>query len=189
MTKLFEKRFDFPYLRWVEGFAIGSVAIIGISLLAPAPAPAVVQKTVVEVVEKPVIVKEPVYMNENDRKQIQCLTRNAYFEAGNQSMKGKIAVTNVVMNRAKDKRFPSTPCGVVYQRTKRVCQFSWVCEGKKQVRSQKQYAEAREAAENVYLNNVGDVTNGAKFYHADYVNPRWNLRRIAKIGDHIFYKG
>jgi spore germination cell wall hydrolase CwlJ-like protein len=189
MTKIFEQRRDFPFIRWAEGFFIGAVVIMFVSLLVPQPAPAVVHVPVVEIVEKPVVVKEPVYMTPHDRQQLQCLTRNAYFEAGNQSMKGKIAVTNVVMNRAKDKRFPSTPCGVVYQRTKRVCQFSWVCEGKKQVRSEKQYADARKAAENVYLNNVGDVTNGAKFYHADYVNPGWNLRRIMKIGDHIFYKG
>ena len=49
--------------------------------------------------------------------------------------------------------------------------------------------EAKQVALDVYLNNVGDVTNGAKFYHADYVNPGWNLRRVKKIGDHIFYRG
>ena len=189
MLNIFEHKKDFPFIRWAEGFTIGVLIFLILTLLVPAPAPAVVKVPVVQIVEKPVVVKEPVILTPHDKQQIQCLTRNAYFEAGNQSMKGKIAVTNVVMNRANDKRFPKTPCGVVYQRTKRVCQFSWVCEGRKQVRSQRQFAESREAAVNVYLNNVGDVTNGAKFYHADYVNPRWNLRRIMKIGDHIFYKG
>jgi spore germination cell wall hydrolase CwlJ-like protein len=28
----------------------------------------------------------------------------------------------------------------------------------------------------------------ALYYHADYVNPRWRLERIEKIGQHIFYK-
>lgn len=189
MSKLFENKRDFPYLRWAEGFGMGAMAVLIAVLFVPTPAPAVIRQPVVQVVEKPVIVKEPVYLNQHDKKQIQCLAENAYYEAGNQSTKGKIAVTNVVMNRVEDKRFPKTPCSVVHQRTRKVCQFSWVCEGKKRVQSLRQYADARKAAEDVYLGNVGDVTNGAKFYHADYVNPGWNLRRIMKIGDHIFYRG
>ncbi len=26
------------------------------------------------------------------------------------------------------------------------------------------------------------------YYHADYVNPKWNKEKIGKIGLHIFYK-
>jgi spore germination cell wall hydrolase CwlJ-like protein len=51
-----------------------------------------------------------------------------------------------------------------------------------------QYADARKVAEQVYLGNIGDVTKGAKFYHANYVSPGWNLRRVITIGDHIFYR-
>ena len=29
----------------------------------------------------------------------------------------------------------------------------------------------------------------AMYYHADYVNPGWQKKRIAKIGRHIFYEG
>jgi len=155
MTKLFESKRDFPYIRWAEGFFIGAIAIVMIALFTPQPAPAVERVNVVQVVEKPVIVKEPVYLSAHDKRQIQCLAENAYFEAGNQSTKGKIAVTNVVMNRVEDKRFPKTPC---------------------------------EVAEQVYLGNIGDVTKGAKFYHANYVSPGWNLRRVITIGDHIFYR-
>jgi spore germination cell wall hydrolase CwlJ-like protein len=28
----------------------------------------------------------------------------------------------------------------------------------------------------------------ALYYHADYVNPKWNREKVAKIGAHIFYK-
>lgn len=189
MTKLFEKMSDFPYLRWLEGCALGILITSLVYASLPEPTPTVVKVPVVQVIEKPVVVKKPVYLSRHDKQQIQCLAENAYFEAGNQSHKGKIAVTNVVMNRVADKRFPKTPCGVVYQRTKRVCQFSWVCEGKKRIRNMNMYAASRKAAEDVYLRNVGDVTKGAKFYHANYVNPGWNLRRVTQIGAHIFYKG
>ena len=191
MTKLFEKTKDFPFLRWGEGFFVGVMIVIMLSLLTPKPEPTIVKVPVVQVVEKPVVVKKPVYLNNYDKQQIQCLAENAYFEAGNQSQKGKVAVTNVVMNRVKDGRFPSTPCGVVKQKSGGVCQFSWVCEGKKRIHDFKMFADARKAAEDVYLKNIGDVTRGAKFYHADYVRPRWAsvFERTRIIGDHIFYKG
>lgn len=126
-----------------------------------------------------------------DQQQIQCLARNAYFEAGNQSTTGKIAVSNVVMNRVDDKRFPNTPCGVINQKARGVCQFSWVCQGKKYIRNQKTYAEAKHTAVRVYYKDISDVTSGAKFYHANYVRPSWSrvFKRTVVIGDHIFYKG
>ena len=190
MTKLIDKIRSFDRRsRITVALLCVIVLAFAVSMLKPEPAPAMAPPVQAKIVEKPVIEEPEVVLTQFDKKQIQCLAENAYFEAGNQSTKGKIAVTNVVMNRVEDKRFPKTPCGVVHQRTKRVCQFSWVCEGKKRIRSMEQYADAKEVAEQVYLGEVGDNTRGAMFYHADYVNPGWNLRRVIKIGDHIFYKG
>lgn len=142
------------------------------------------------VVEKKVIPEqETLKITPHDERQLQCLAENAYFEAGNQSMKGMIAVTNVVMNRVEDRRFPKTPCAVIKQRYRGTCQFSWVCEGKKRIRNAEVFSRARAAAERVYLEQTHDVTKGALFYHAYYVNPRWNLKRVTTIGAHIFYKG
>ena len=191
MTKLFEQKVDFPYLQWGVGFTFGCILMILVSLMIPEPKPEVIKVPVVQYVEKPVVVKKPVYLNRHDKQQIQCLAENAYFEAGNQSKKGMIAVTNVVMNRVKDGRFPDTPCGVIKQKARGVCQFSWVCEGGKTVRDWALFRKSREVAEQVYLRNVGDVTGGAKFYHADYVSPSWSrvFDRTKKIGAHIFYRG
>lgn len=126
-----------------------------------------------------------------NNRELKCLADNIYFEAGNQSTQGKLAVAAVTINRVKSPKFPKSVCAVVYQRTKRVCQFSWVCEGKKTVRSAQQYSESKKVAEKVLLSgaNHGILGRNVLFYHADYVNPRWNLRRVAKIGDHIFYAG
>ena len=191
--KLFETRKDFPYLRWAEGFVIGVIAVTGVALATPTKQPEVqiVKVPVVQVIEKEKVVKEPVYLSKYDKKQIQCMAENTYFEAGHEPVKGRIAVNNVVLNRAKDDRFPSTPCGVINQRTARVCQFSWKCEGGKRIRDGVAFAKAKEIAEHVYLGNYGDVTRGAKFYHADYVSPGWGrvFARTTKIGAHIFYKG
>lgn len=126
-----------------------------------------------------------------NNRELKCLADNIYYEAGNQSTKGKLAVAAVTINRVNSPKFPKSVCSVVYQRTKRVCQFSWVCEGKKSVRSAQQYAESKNVAEKVLLYGANDgiLSRNVLFYHADYVNPGWNLRRVAKIGDHIFYAG
>jgi spore germination cell wall hydrolase CwlJ-like protein len=52
------------------------------------------------------------------------------------------------------------------------------------------YNEAKEVAVFVYANyeNLRDITKGALYYHADYVNPRWKLEKTVVIGRHIFYK-
>ena len=187
--KLFEKLEDFPLLRWGEGFCIGLIIAILMSAYTTVSKTQLIKIPEIRVIEKPVVVKKPVYLSAVDKQQIQCLAENAYFEAGNQSTKGKIAVTHVVMNRIKDERFPKTACGVVYQRSRGVCQFSWVCQGRKRIHDMNVFAEAKRVAEDVYLGNTIDVTRGAKFYHANYVHPHWGLTRVAVIGAHIFYKG
>ena len=48
-------------------------------------------------------------------QEVQCLAKNMYYEARSQGTAGKIAVTNVVLNRVKDKRFPNTICEVIQQ--------------------------------------------------------------------------
>jgi spore germination cell wall hydrolase CwlJ-like protein len=130
-----------------------------------------------------------IYLTNN--RELKCLADNIYYEAGNQSTQGKLAVADVTLNRVKSPKFPKTVCSVVYQRTKRVCQFSWVCERNKNVRSAQQYTQSKKVAEKVLLSgaNSGILGRNVLFYHADYVNPRWNLKRVAKIGDHIFYAG
>jgi spore germination cell wall hydrolase CwlJ-like protein len=191
--KLFENRKDFPYLRWAEGFCIGLIftAAAAASIPTKQPEVQIVKVPVVQVIEKEVVVKQAVYLNKHDKQQIKCMAENTYFEAGHEPTKGKIAVNNVVLNRVKDKRFPKTPCAVISQRTKSVCQFSWKCEGGKRIADMTAYRKATMIAENVYLGNYGDVTKGAKFYHADYVSPSWGrvFDRTTKIGAHIFYRG
>src|SRR5690606_12607412 len=66
-----------------------------------------------------------------DSQELQCLQKNVYYEARNQSEAGMRAVAAVTVNRARSTRFPDNICDVVYQRNKRACQFSWVCQNKK----------------------------------------------------------
>ena len=123
------------------------------------------------------------------KKQIDCLADNIYHEAGHEPREGKEAVALVTLNRTQDPRFPKDICGVVKQKTTSVCQFSWFCMNVS-VKNRNVYDEARNVAVYVYVNyeNLKDITKGALYYHADYVNPKWKLEKTTVIGRHIFYK-
>ena len=124
------------------------------------------------------------------KQQVDCLAENIYHEAGYEPKDGKLAVALVTLNRTQDPRYPDTICSVVKQRNKYTCQFSWFCEPVKLNKNSIVYEKAMDVALFAYANyeNIDDITKGALFYHADYVNPRWKLERTTVIGRHIFYK-
>jgi len=127
-------------------------------------------------------------------KQLECLTRNIYWEAASEPFEGKVAVAQVTMNRLESGRFGDSVCGVIYQKNvfyeKVVCQFSWVCETTHKTRPVHQplWRESELVAKKVLLENFRlPGLKDALFYHADYVSPGWKLPKIDKIGRHIFY--
>ena len=134
----------------------------------------------------------PITMAERE-KQLNCLAKNIYYEAGNEPFEGKVAVAQVTINRSNSGRYPSDICDVVYQKNvfygKVVCQFSWYCEnGPKTIGNTAGHRESMEVAKKVLLENFRlPSLKDAYFYHADYVSPNWNKPKIAKIGRHIFY--
>jgi spore germination cell wall hydrolase CwlJ-like protein len=50
-------------------------------------------------------------------RDIECMARNIFYEAGGESTEGKIAVGVVTLNRTQDGRFGRTVCDVVKART------------------------------------------------------------------------
>lgn len=123
--------------------------------------------------------------------EIECLAENIYFEARNQPWVGKVAIANVTLNRVKSTQFPNRICKVVKQAKRNICQFSWYCDGKPDIAFERKAMEkAREIAITVYIGSLPDVTEGALWYHADYIKqPDWakKLKETVKINDHIFY--
>jgi len=129
-------------------------------------------------------------------RQLECLAMNIYREAGHENFEGKVAVAQVTMNRASHPSFPKDVCGVVYQKSvimdRVICQFSWYCDSAHKARpvNQTAYNESMSVAKKVLLEGFRlDVMKEALYYHANYVNPKWNLEKIGSIGNHIFYKG
>ena len=127
-------------------------------------------------------------------KQLECLTRNIYYEAASEPFEGKVAVAQVTLNRVESGNFANSICGVVYEKNvvyqKVICQFSWFCDGTsvhKPIHAAA-WNESYEVAKRVLLENfrLPSLTT-AVYYHADYVNPQWGKPKVAKIGRHIFY--
>lgn len=127
-------------------------------------------------------------------KDMECLALNIYFEARGESALGRRAVGHVVMNRVNDRRFPNSICDVVHQGGYQIlnrCQFSWWCDGRSdQPYNRVQWIKSLKLALEIYVGKSEDPTNGALWYHADYINPYWSraFQRGPKIGRHIFYR-
>ena len=126
-------------------------------------------------------------------KQIACMARNIYYEAGAETMPGQAAVARVVMNRINH-GFAETPCKVIYQKTtineNIVCQFSWVCEDKTDPsKSNPRYKRALQVAYEVMVFDMykNVVPKSALFFHSIHIDPLWPYKQVARIGNHIFY--
>ncbi len=166
-----------------------------------------------------------------DRAELNCLAQNIYFEARAESMQGKMAVANVTKNRLESEEFPNTWCGVVkqgpvreswktkqnpdlpdseriYYPRKHKCQFSWYCDGKKDViwanyekTGETIEGNARAWRESVRMAlavmdlektfTVDDNTNGALYYYNhNLVYPYWadHMELIGVLGNHTCMK-
>jgi len=127
-------------------------------------------------------------------KAQKCLTSAIYFEARGESVRGQIAVAQVVMNRVFSSFYPNDVCGVVYQNAHRryACQFTFACDGIPDVVTEPDaWARAQHIA--------GDMLDGklwmpevakATHYHAFWVHPDWvnEMTKVYKLGVHTFYR-
>jgi len=138
-------------------------------------------------------------ISKSAQKQVDCLAENIYYEAAHEPQEGKVAVALVTLNRLASGNYGNDVCNVVKQKTSingnTICQFSWVCQPYLTIKSltvnnNLVYNDIRNLAVYVLFNydNMKDITQGATYYHADYVDPNWGLPKTTKIGRHIFYK-
>jgi len=117
--------------------------------------------------------------------ELECMAKVVHHEAANQSLRGQLAVAQLILNRVKSPLFPKTICAVVNQPG----QFFSTRAYAAPVRSPRWHTSvaiariAREA-------NLPEIAPGALFYHASYVTPSWSRRRVkvARIGENVFYR-
>jgi spore germination cell wall hydrolase CwlJ-like protein len=137
-----------------------------------------------------------------DPKQLACLAKNIFYEAGGEPIIGQAAVARVVLNRISY-GFGSTPCSVIYQTSTikketdegetehvKLCQFHWVCENKGEPNKNSQrYLQAKSVAYEVLAHDAyNDVVSTSMIYfHNTSINPSLQYNEVKKIGNHIFY--
>jgi hypothetical protein len=126
------------------------------------------------------------------RSSLDCLTEAVYYEAASEPEQGQRAVAQVVLNRVRHPSFPNSVCAVVYQGSERQtgCQFTFTCDGSlRRPPARTLWSRARQVAENALSGWVEPSVGMATHYHTDWVYPYWapNLKKITKVGTHIFY--
>lgn len=119
-------------------------------------------------------------------EQIDCLATGIYYEAKGEPLSGQLAVAEVILNRTQSGRFPDTACGVLKQRG----QFSFVRGGELPQPNEGSTAwRTAVAVAHVAKRALWDSpAEGALFFHARRLAPRWGKARVASVGNHIFYR-
>ncbi len=145
-----------------------------------------------------------------DQEQAYCMAINIYHEARSESIAGQIEVAHATMERVRDKRFPSTICGVVLQTNRDSlgrpklyrCSFSWFCDGKPDdiefvkkgkfmIIDYRNFMTASMVALRVINGDYKSECEGANFYYnPTLASPRWAKHYTLKcrIGNHAFHR-
>ena len=118
--------------------------------------------------------------------ETECLARAVYYESQGEPLVGQLSVAEVIINRSRSGRFPSSICGVVRQ----AGQFSFVRGGviPQPPQSARNWRTAVAISRIAMADLADSPAESALFFHARRVNPGWRLRRVATVGNHVFYR-
>lgn len=138
-----------------------------------------------------------------DPQEFACMQTNIFYEARNEKSDLAFAAVGFsVVNRMENKHYPSTACAVVQQKNfnsrkgRWTCMYSWFCDGKSDVPNLSNPIERRawersgEIAAQIMKKEIDNPIAGATMYHATYINPPWDYRKLVKlttIGTHTYY--
>ena len=127
--------------------------------------------------------KEQVNYTKSD---VECLTKNIYYEARGEDDRGKMAVAHVTLNRLKTGYLGNSICKVVYAKK----QFSWTLLKKLPQPNSKLWSESELIARKVLAGYRVRGLAKSLYYHATYIkDPKWADTRheVGQIGNHVFY--
>lgn len=133
-----------------------------------------------EAVQKNIINSVGYIPNHSERLLLEKIVE---CEAGGESLEGKIAVANVVLNRIKSNKFPNTISGVIYQPN----QFEPVSTGV--INNKIPSAESKEAVKRALLGEQAVKPNVLYFWasYLDSEHELWNhVNVVETIGVHCF---
>lgn len=125
-----------------------------------------------------------------DPRSAECMARVIYYEARGEGTQGMAAVGYVIMNRIKDRRFPSSVCGVVGQSTvirgKRYYQFSWAGHPPR-IHSAAAWERSLTVARRVLNGTIRNPIGDALYFHVRTLRVSYGHRMYAMVlGNHTF---
>jgi N-acetylmuramoyl-L-alanine amidase len=130
-------------------------------------------------------------IDQEQNPELYCLALNIYFESRGEPVQGQFAVADVTLNRVEADEFPDSICAVVYQRK----QFSWTHQVRNprdpRISEREAWHDAQLFAKEIAVWQIErGITDGATYFHANYVRPRWrhSFEKTTKIGSHLFYR-
>lgn len=118
-------------------------------------------------------------------EDMRCLATAVYFESKGEPLEGQLAVAQVILNRVASGNYPSSICGVVYQRS----QFSFAWDKRPDRPSNSTaWRTAQAIAVIAATDNWREIVPDATHFHATRVAPGWHrLKRVSTVGNHVFY--
>ena len=114
--------------------------------------------------------------------ELDCLATAVWFESRGEALEGQLAVAQAVVNRARSGRWGQGICGVI----KAPRQFNFKIDQVK--RSTATFTTAMAVARIAVAGLWHDIAEGAHSFHAARLSPGWRLKRVAKVGNHVFYR-
>ena len=186
-------RADIPPLRTLPGTPTMDAAQLEAPAVTPTTARAL--NAAVPFTDQPVVAARPFRFRgsaEDRERAISCLAAAQLYEAGIDE-RGRRAVAQVILNRARHPAFPASICGVVFQGAERRtgCQFTFTCDGSlRRTLPEGWWARARATAAAMIDGDVFAPVGLATHYHTDWVYPYWSpsLVKLRAIDTHLFFR-
>jgi spore germination cell wall hydrolase CwlJ-like protein len=118
-------------------------------------------------------------------RDTECMAKVVHHEAANQPLTGQLAVAEVIINRTRSGRFPSTACAVANQRGQFFRTDSYHVPT-----TSPRWRTAVAIARIAQAGAAPPAAPGALFFHASYARPDWSRRRplVTQIAGQLFYR-
>ena len=162
-----------------------------------------VTNTQLQDIKKTVEENKKIVYDKNRTKQIMCMLRTLIGEASSESMLGKQAAGEIIVNRAKSKRYSNTVCEVVHE-YKQFSMYNNDSKNKANLKRTDAFMGAELSKKEPSWKFMQTLLISKRLidgdykpilpvnsynYHAHYVKPNWrsDYKKVVSIDNHIFY--